>query len=241
MLWRLLTCSRRGPPVPTRRDGSRRSCTSTARWRGRRAGSSGSRGSQVPPAASPRCSTARRRSGAAALCPQSPPILTRVCTVWAAFGSVYPPCARVSSRSGVFPPNRGETGRFWCCCERFCGHFPGSRPGKRAAPGDTAGFADCAPYHLISEGSLADLTARLPAGGAVERPVSVKRFRPNVVVGGVAAYQEDLASTVHVGAGGGVGGVGGSGRLATFRNLGLSGRCVIPTTDPTTGERDRDE
>ena len=26
-----------------------------------------------------------------------------------------------------------------------------------------------------------------------------------------------------------------------FRNLGVSGRCVIPTTDPTTGTRDDDE
>ena len=70
---------------------------------------------------------------------------------------------------------------------------------------------------LISEGSLADLTARLPAGAAIERPISVKRFRPNVVVKGIAAYDEDLAATIHVGDGGlSLSGAAGSGVFLTL-------------------------
>ncbi len=46
-------------------------------------------------------------------------------------------------------------------------------------------FADGNPLHLVSEASVADLNARLA------RPVPIERFRPNLVVSGGAAYQED--------------------------------------------------
>ncbi len=52
-------------------------------------------------------------------------------------------------------------------------------------PGDQVGFADGFPFLLISEGSLADLNARLA------QPVPMNRFRPNLVVSGCGAFDED--------------------------------------------------
>lgn len=47
------------------------------------------------------------------------------------------------------------------------------------------GFADGNPLHLVSEASVADLGRRL------REPVTPERFRPNLVVRGSAAYEED--------------------------------------------------
>jgi len=118
----------------------------------------------------------------------------------------------------------GEQGRH--LSESFRGKSPIA---QRARPGDTAGFADCAPVHLLSEESLADLSGRLPADSRVEQPVSFRRFRPNILLRGAAApYAEDGLWEFAVGA-------------ATFRQLGPTGRCVIPTTNPETGVRDEEE
>jgi len=118
----------------------------------------------------------------------------------------------------------GEQGR------RLSEAFGGKSPiAQRARQGDTAAFADCAPLHLLSEESLADLGGRLPPGSRVERPVSLRRFRPNIVLRGFdSPYAEDGLWHFAVGP-------------ASFRQLGPTGRCVIPTTDPETGDRDEDE
>ncbi len=63
--------------------------------------------------------------------------------------------------------------------------------------GETTGFADGFPFLLISEGSLDDLNARLQAKG--ENPVPMNRFRPNIVVKGVAAYAEDTWKRIRIG------------------------------------------
>jgi len=118
----------------------------------------------------------------------------------------------------------GEQGRH--LSEAFGGKSPLAR---RARPGDTAAFADCAPLHLLSEESLSDLGDRLPPSSSVERPVSLRRFRPNIVLRGAhEPYAEDSLWHFAIGP-------------ATFRQLGPTGRCVIPTTSPETGVRDEDE
>src|SRR5690606_33659447 len=52
-------------------------------------------------------------------------------------------------------------------------------------PGDIVSFADGFPLLLISQSALDDLNARLA------RPISMLRFRPNVVVAGTAPHAED--------------------------------------------------
>lgn len=86
---------------------------------------------------------------------------------------------------------------------------------KHAGPGDVVSFADGYPLLIASRSSLDDLNARLDA------PVGMDRFRPNVVIEGVGAWDEDRWSGVRIGA-------------LSFRAPKPCARCVITTIDPET-------
>lgn len=87
-----------------------------------------------------------------------------------------------------------------------------------AGPSDQVGFADGFPFLLISQASLDDLNGRL------EQPVSMLRFRPNLVVDGCAAYAEDNWRRLRIGE-------------LEFRVAKPCSRCAIPSIDPETGLR----
>jgi uncharacterized protein YcbX len=89
---------------------------------------------------------------------------------------------------------------------------------KYAREGDIVGFADAFPLLLATTASLADLNARM------ERPLPMDRFRPNVVVDGCGAWDEDAWTRVRIGA-------------LPVRVLKPCDRCVVTTTDQRTGER----
>ena len=91
-----------------------------------------------------------------------------------------------------------------------------------ALHGDQVGFADGFPFLLISQASLDDLNLRLPA------PLSMERFRPNLVISGCDAYAEDSWQRIRIGE-------------LVFRVAKPCSRCVIPTIDPDTGSRQGDE
>ena len=57
---------------------------------------------------------------------------------------------------------------------------------------DFISFSDISPIHLISEESLNDLNSKL------ESPVTIQNFRPNIVVSGCAAYEEDSWSSITI-------------------------------------------
>lgn len=82
-----------------------------------------------------------------------------------------------------------------------------------AAPGDVVSFADGYPLLVASRSSLDDLNARL------EVPVGMERFRPNVVIEGAGAWDEDRWVGLRIGA-------------LTFRAPKPCARCVITTIDP---------
>lgn len=58
---------------------------------------------------------------------------------------------------------------------------------------DVVSFADAFPLLLISDASLADLNSRL------ESPIPMKRFRPNLVVSGCEAFEEDTWELIRIG------------------------------------------
>lgn len=89
---------------------------------------------------------------------------------------------------------------------------------KRAAEHDIVSFADGFPYLLTNESSLDALNRELA------EPVTMQRFRPNLVVRGLPAYAEDQTGPLRIGA-------------IPFLALKPSSRCVIVNTDPTSGER----
>ena len=86
----------------------------------------------------------------------------------------------------------------------------------RARPGDIVSFADGYPFLIISEGSLADLNARLRS------PITMDRFRPNIVISGTEPYAEDTYAHVQIGE-------------ISFRGPKRCERCVMTTVDPETG------
>ncbi|MFI8609294.1 MOSC domain-containing protein [Pseudomonas sp. NPDC077649] len=90
-----------------------------------------------------------------------------------------------------------------------------------AQPGDRVAFADGFPLLLIGQASLDDLAAR------VGRPLSILRFRPNLVVTGSEAYAEDEWKRIRIGA-------------VEFEVAKGCSRCILTTVDPQTGERSAD-
>ncbi len=87
-----------------------------------------------------------------------------------------------------------------------------------APPGHRVSFADAFAFLLISEESLADLNARMPA------PLPMNRFRPNLVIAGGAPFGEDALEFFRIGA-------------LRFRVIKPCDRCVLTTTDQATAER----
>ena len=85
-----------------------------------------------------------------------------------------------------------------------------------AGPGDVVSFADGYPLLVTSRSSLEDLNARL------EVPVGMERFRPNVVIEGAEAWDEDRWAGLRIGG-------------LTFRAPKPCARCVITTIDPESG------
>jgi uncharacterized protein YcbX len=90
-----------------------------------------------------------------------------------------------------------------------------------AGEGRLVGFADGYAYLVATEASLADLNVRLQARGAAAIPMN--RFRPNLVISGSDAFEEDGWRGLRIGA-------------ATLAAAKPCGRCQVTTTDQTTGQ-----
>lgn len=80
-------------------------------------------------------------------------------------------------------------------------------------------FADAFALLVIAEASLGELNTRLA------RPVPMARFRPNLVLRGLPPYAEDDIDRLRIGD-------------IELRCVKPCTRCIVTTTDQTTGERD---
>ncbi len=87
----------------------------------------------------------------------------------------------------------------------------------------TTQFADGFGLLVTSSASLADLNARLTAAG--HTPVDMRRFRPNIVLGGVEAHDEDRVGAMTITT---------DDSTAAIEPVKPCGRCPIPNIDPTT-------
>ncbi|HQN40865.1 MAG TPA: MOSC domain-containing protein, partial [Pseudomonadales bacterium] len=88
---------------------------------------------------------------------------------------------------------------------------------RYATASDQVSFADGFPLLLIGAASLDELNSRL------DQPVSMRRFRPNLVVSGGAAFAEDGWRRLRIG-------------TITFRVAKPCARCAIPGIDPDSGQ-----
>ncbi|MFC7516212.1 MOSC domain-containing protein [Herbaspirillum sp. GCM10030257] len=82
-------------------------------------------------------------------------------------------------------------------------------------------FADGYPMLVISEASLADLNSKLQAQG--RQPLPMNRFRPNIVVNGIEAFEEDVTESFRIGD-------------AVLKPVKPCPRCPMPSVDQATGE-----
>lgn len=85
-----------------------------------------------------------------------------------------------------------------------------------ALRGDLTSLSDGYPLLIIGQSSLDDLNARLA------EPVTMERFRPNIVFTGGGPYREDRLSSFRIGGG-------------RFHGVKPCARCVLTTVDPRTG------
>jgi uncharacterized protein YcbX len=79
-------------------------------------------------------------------------------------------------------------------------------------------FADGYPYLLANEASLRDLQQRCPAS------VSIEQFRPNLVVTGAAAWDEDSWKVIRIGE-------------VVFDVAKPCSRCIFTTVSPERGQK----
>ena len=86
--------------------------------------------------------------------------------------------------------------------------------GKHEAPYK---FADAFAVLVTNTASLAELNTRLPAA------VGMNRFRANLVLDGLPAFEEDYVRTLRIGG-------------VTLRAVKPCARCTVPGVDPETGE-----
>jgi uncharacterized protein YcbX len=132
-------------------------------------------------------------------------------------------------RESVRVPDAGDAAAGWLT--RLLGrpcrlvHLPTSRgiqvDQDYARPGERTAFSDGFPFLLIGQRSLDDLSAR------VGQLLDARRFRPNLVIAGAAPYAEDGWRRIRIGD-------------LTFRVVKPCSRCIIPTIDPLSGERNPD-
>lgn len=96
-------------------------------------------------------------------------------------------------------------------------------PGNGGLDGETLSLADAGPLLLASRASLAQLQEWVGETSSPIEPVeiSVRRFRPNVVIDGDEPFAEDGWSTVRLGE-------------VDFRFQQVCDRCVFTTIDPDT-------
>lgn len=87
---------------------------------------------------------------------------------------------------------------------------------RYAVQSESVSFADGMPYLIIGQESLNDLNARL------EAPVSIDRFRPNIVFAGGKPFLEDSLRKIKIGE-------------VNFQIVKPCARCVMTTVDQQTG------
>ncbi len=89
-------------------------------------------------------------------------------------------------------------------------------------PGDHTGYADGYPVLVTSTASLDALRRHFPG---THKQLGMNRFRPNIVLKGLAPFEEDVIAAVKIGD-------------VVFDFTKPCSRCILTTVDPETGLKD---
>jgi uncharacterized protein YcbX len=92
---------------------------------------------------------------------------------------------------------------------------------KYAKNSETVSFADGMPYLIIGQSSLDELNSRL------NNPVSMNRFRPNIVFSGGRPFGEDQMNSIRIGE-------------LDFSLIKPCARCMLTTIDQATAEKGKE-
>jgi uncharacterized protein YcbX len=118
-----------------------------------------------------------------------------------------------------------EEGSRWCSQalgrELRLAYMPDEATRRAGAGPQLVSFADGYPYLLATESSLADLNARL------DTPITMDRFRPNIVLDGDAPFAEDDWTELRIGE-------------VRFTVTKPCDRCSVTTVDPISGKRGKE-
>ena len=87
------------------------------------------------------------------------------------------------------------------------------------------GFADAYPINILGIASMQDLSKRQPVGSS---PLSVKRFRANIIISGTPAYAEDSWKRIRIG-------------RYEYHVVCRCVRCKIPNVDSETGFKHKEQ
>lgn len=96
------------------------------------------------------------------------------------------------------------------------------KPKYNGKESDYIGFQDASAIHLISESSLKELNKQL------KQPITIHHFRPNIVLKGNEAYEEDNWKRITIG-------------TCEFEVAIKTGRCSMLTIHPDTQEIDKNK
>ncbi|EDO35680.1 predicted protein [Nematostella vectensis] len=94
--------------------------------------------------------------------------------------------------------------------------------GEECLPEDKASFGDFAPLLVVTMETLIALNKEL------DSPVSIRRFRPNIIISGVPACAEDNWKLINI-------------RDVQIRKIKNCDRCVLTTVDPDLGKKSGNE
>jgi hypothetical protein len=83
-------------------------------------------------------------------------------------------------------------------------------------------FSDSCQVHLVNTASLEDLNEKL------QKQVNIDRFRPNIVIAGKQAYEEEKWKRIQIGE-------------CLFEIVTSTKRCTLITIDPETAEKDKNQ
>lgn len=89
-----------------------------------------------------------------------------------------------------------------------------------APKGQNVSFADAYPILVISQASMDDLNIKL------ESPVSINRFRANIIVSGTNAHAEDNWQELSI-------------NSIVYKAVKLCSRCIMPSINQETGKQDQ--
>ncbi|KAL6245418.1 hypothetical protein RBB50_007417 [Rhinocladiella similis] len=117
---------------------------------------------------------------------------------------------------------------------RICG---GNGDPKLLGREETVNFPDVLPVQIASESSLAELNSRLQEKG--EKPITIERFRPNIIIKGGEPWSEDSWKTVRINGDSSLFTTitGGNRNALDIDVVARCARCTVPNVNPDTAEK----